>query len=110
MSELGKVITTLGIWAALTVILVMNSINNDGSTIWMTLILGLAAAASTGFIWGGRVADHAPTHEQEQTVRRKRGSRTRRLIEKLDEDEIVDLEDLLAARREDRLIDEGTRR
>ncbi len=97
MSEISKVITTLGIWAAIVGILVLGDVGPN-NMIWVTLIMGAAAAISTGFIW-----DNKRSGDSAEAAKHKRDSRARRLVEKLDEEDIVELEDLLAARRDDRL-------
>ncbi len=92
------------IWIALAAILIFAA--PPGEIVPLTFILGAAATISTIAIWdmAGKTMNRA-YDEQAQADKHKRDDRTRRLIEKLDEDEIADLEDLLAARREDRLID-----
>ena len=102
MSELGKVVTTIAIWSAVTGIMVLGQIG-EHNAVWGLVILGVAATVSTLAIWVG-------SDTQSDNEKIKRSNRTSRLVERLDEEEIADLEDLLAARREDRLIDDSGRR
>ena len=97
MNDLGKVVTTISIWAAVVGVLVLGDVS--GSFTWATIVLAAAATVSTGFIWGSsRVSE-------DSAAKYKRNPRVSRLVEKLDDEDIVQLEDLLAARREDRLTE-----
>ncbi len=93
---------TIIIWGALAAVLIFAAA--PGDVIPMTFILGIAATISTAVVWeeAGKALRANPEAEQ---AKHKRSNRTTRLIEKLNEDEIVELEELLSARREDRLID-----
>ena len=92
------------IWIALAAILIFAA--PPGEMVPLAFILGAAATLSTVAIWDAASKAMSKGYEEAtQSAKHKRDNRTSRLIEKLDEDEIADLEDLLAARREDRLID-----
>ncbi len=105
MSDIGRVITTIAIWLALMGILmgtlVLGNLTSE-TVVWITLILSLAGAVSTGAIWKSAESDH---RAEASHSKQKRSNRTTRFVEKMDEDQLVELEELLAARREDRLID-----
>ncbi len=94
---------TMIIWGAVAAILIFVAGDN---IVPLAFLLGGAATVSTAVIWD--TASKAMAHGAQtldESTKHKRSNRTQRLIEKLDEDEIVDLEDLLAARREERLVD-----
>lgn len=97
MNDLGKVITTISIWAAVVGVLVLGDVAVNST--WPTIVLAAAATISTGFIWGNG------NKSEDSAAKYKRNPRVSRLVEKLDDEDIVQLEDLLAARREDRLTE-----
>ena len=101
MSDIGRVITTIAIWSALVGILILGNLNSD-TVVWVTLIISIAAATSTAAIWKSAQSDH---RAEASYSKQKRSNRTARFVEKMDEDQLVELEELLAARREDRLMD-----
>jgi hypothetical protein len=102
MRDVMKLIATCIIWGMITIILTVSRFEIGGDMIWLALIMGVAATISTGFIW-----QHSGQREekelQERAGKLKRTNRVSRLVEGLDEDELMDMEDFLAARREDRL-------
>jgi hypothetical protein len=99
---LMAVFTTIAIWTAIALVLIFTA--GEGSVVPMTFILAAAGFASTGVIWdSASKAARASGDQAEEAAKRKRDTRARRLLENLDEDEIVELHELLEARREDRL-------
>lgn len=95
--------TTVIIWGAVAAVLIFAG---GGNVVPMTFILAIAGFASTALVWeNASKAARGSGDEAEEAAKRKRDTRARRLVENLDEDDIVELEELLAARREDRLID-----
>jgi hypothetical protein len=103
MKDITKLIATAIIWGMITIILSFSRYAGDGSDmIWLTFIMGGAATLSTMAIW--RYANHREeTEVQQRAVKGKRTNRASRLVEGMDEDELLDMEEFLAARREDRL-------
>ncbi len=101
MADIGRVITTISIWSALVGVLIFSNLDSE-TVVWVTLIISIAAASSTAAIWNSGQWGNA---DQQAQAKNKRTNRTSRFVEKMDEDQIVELEELLAARREDRLID-----
>ena len=101
-SEITRLIATAIIWGTLTIVLTLSRFSDGGDMIWLALIMGIAATISTGFVWqyGNR---HEEAELQQRAGKLKRTSRVGRLVEGLDEDELMDMEEFLAARREDRL-------
>ncbi|MBZ0293352.1 MAG: hypothetical protein K8L99_12365 [Anaerolineae bacterium] len=97
--QIIRLAATAIIWTALTLILVLGNLDSD-TIVWVTLILGIVAGLSTMYIWD---SSRNKEDSNAESAKRKRTRATTRLIEALDEDEVVQLEDLLAARREDRL-------
>lgn len=98
MNNFGKVVTTGTIWLAVMMVLIFSE-PSGGNEVWMTLILGLTAAASTRFIWEAR--DHQPAAYESDAAKAKRSDRVSRLVDKLSEDEVYELEELLTARRDE---------
>lgn len=102
MKDITKLIATGIIWGLITIILTLSRSSGGGDLVWLALIMGIAATISTGFIWqpGNR---HDEVESQQRAGKLKRTNRVSRLVEGLDEDELLDMEAFLAARREDRL-------
>ncbi|NDJ79375.1 MAG: hypothetical protein GYB65_24255 [Chloroflexi bacterium] len=107
---MGRVLTTIVIWSAFAFMTVMALTmptgavaNADGDTILsITAILAAAASISTTAIWvSGR--EERPSGRAQSFAKAKRRDRNRaeRLIEKLDDDDIYDLEALLLAREDE---------
>jgi hypothetical protein len=104
-SEITRLIATAIIWGAVTIILALSRFGDGSDMIWLAFVMGGAATVSTGFIWQyGMKRDKAEA--QQRASKSKRTNRMSRLVEGLDEDELLDMEDFLAARREDRLSGE----
>lgn len=66
-------------------------------------VLGLTAVAgfSTGSIWRGASVGAAPAAKQAEKAKRMASERVERLVETLDEDEIIELETLLLTRQDE---------
>ncbi len=95
---------TVIIWSAVAAILIFGTSSDD--LIPMTFILGIAATITTAVIWEEASKTMRANQEQQaEQAKNKRNNHTSRLVDNLNEDEILELEDLLTARREDRLID-----
>lgn len=101
MGSLPRVIATLVIWTAITIVLTDGSVGADNGTI---AILGVTALLSTIAVWvSGRDSAHAEPRYLRPAIsahKRKRGDRTpiTRLVDVLDEDEANALMDELRAR------------
>jgi hypothetical protein len=69
--------------------------------------ISVAAAGATAGVWQGQPSIPVPNSRQEEMARelakhkRRNPDRVERLIEQLDEDEVIELETLLASRRND---------
>jgi len=100
-SDITRLIATAIIWGTLTMVLALSRFGNGGDLIWLAFIMGGAATISTGFIW--QHAHHSAEAELQRAGKTKRTNRASRLVEGLDEEELLDMEEFLAARREDRL-------
>lgn len=97
MADIGRLAATVVIWLALVVILIAAGVTG-GDMVALSLILGIGATVSTGVIW----SSGQPKGDAFALARKgKRTDRLSRLVDTMDEDEIYDLEDLLAARRDD---------
>ncbi len=115
MYERDRLWATAFIWSAVTIILlgiiialaVTGASLEFGSIVPITLtamLLILVAGYSTSRVWGGAVRGQPQLDSAgAQTGKAKRIDRRRfeRLIERLDDDEIVELETLLLAREEE---------
>jgi hypothetical protein len=102
ISQSIRVVATLGIWGFLTVILTSNA--NTDNTVWLAIVLGVGATISTGFIW-----TTGQESAEETATKAKRNSRISKMVNRLDDEEVAELADLLIARGESRLVD-GERR
>ena len=91
-----RLITTGIIWTAAAGIIIAGGFFSD-EIVPLTFIMGVGATISTGFIWVR--SDSA----SDDATKAKRDNRVSRLVDKLDEDEVLELAELLDARREDRL-------
>ncbi len=100
-SDITKLIATGIIWGMMTIILTLQN-SSDGALMLLSLIMGAAATISTVSIWRyTNQRDEAEMHQR--ATKGKRSNRASRLVEGMDEDELMDMEEFLAARREDRL-------
>ena len=100
MGDGVRLAATSVIWFTLAVILIAAAVT-DGDMVALAFILGIAAAISTSVIWDS--GKSKATSAENDASKNKRNNRLSRLVDKLDEDEIYDLEDLLAARHDDRM-------
>lgn len=102
MKDITKLVATAIIWGMITIILSFSRYSGGGDLIWLAFIMGGAATISTMAIW--RYSSQRDEGElQQRAGKLKRTHRASRLVEGLDEDELLDMEEFLAARREDRL-------
>jgi uncharacterized membrane protein YdjX (TVP38/TMEM64 family) len=97
MNDWARLVATLVIWGALAGILTsVNSFMTDLTSLAVVLTIG--ATISTTMVWGaGRMSGQ---HDAEQVRKAKRNGRISRLVDKLDDDDVVQLEELLAARHD----------
>jgi ribosomal protein S13 len=98
MSEQLRFQATAIIWAALAAVIIFT----PGDKVALAFILGIGATASTSMIWESLKLS---SNLQHQDAKSKRSNKISRLIESMDDDEVADMEALLAARRDDRLKD-----
>jgi hypothetical protein len=97
MNDWARFVTTLIIWVTLAGIITSVGRTVDDSTA-VIVVLTIGATISTGMVWGsGRMGG---TTASEQASKIKRSSRVTRLVDHLDDEEVVQLEDLLASRRD----------
>ncbi len=103
-------IVTLVIWVAMTVVsiifMTLDDVTALGAAAFVIIMAGVAVGGTVA-IWTGEAESGvrpAATHEPRKN---KRGDpeRIARLIEQLDSDEMVELESLLMARRDESLED-----
>jgi hypothetical protein len=102
MNDGVRLAATAIIWLALAGILISAGIVG-GDMVALALILGIGATVSTGIIWDSSRPN--ARGEMEEASKSKRNHRLTRLVDKLDEDEVYQLEDLLAARHDDQTRD-----
>ena len=95
--DLLRLITTAIIWFSVAGMVIAGGITS-GDTVPLAFILGIGATISTGVIW-----DSAKYDAKIDDSKAKRTNRVTRLVDNLDEDEVLELADLLDARRDDRL-------
>ncbi|MBN2471889.1 MAG: hypothetical protein JXN59_14295 [Anaerolineae bacterium] len=110
MNEKYRFYSTLAIWGALAAVMISLFFSLSESSLppseLVMIITGvfvltftLMAGISTGMIWrGARAAEH--TQAAAQKAKRAASSEIERLVDQLDEDEIVELETLLLTRQD----------
>lgn len=98
MREWVRLFATGLIWGMLAVILTTGG-RFTGEMVPLAFILGIAATISTAAIWNS--GGGSQRTEDEIARKAKRNDRVSRLVDKLDEDEVYQLEELLAARRDE---------
>ena len=96
MSEQLRFQATALIWAAVAAIIIFT----PGDKVALAFILGIGATVSTGVIWDSLKGS---TKLEQQAGKSKRSSKISRMVESMDDDELADMEAILAARRDDRL-------
>jgi hypothetical protein len=112
MNELFRFLSIIVVWSAVALVMIamfaayaVLSLNYGGEVaVGLALILGTAAAYSTAKITqSGSPRVPEQQSASERSVKAKRGDRRRleRLIENLDENEVVELEELLLTRDQD---------
>ena len=102
VNQITRLIATLGIWGFLTIIL--TNAGDSSNVVWMAIVLGIGAAVSTGFIWANELRGGEPA-----AAKTKRSTRMSKIVNKLDDDEVAELADLLIAREESRLVSSDRR-
>lgn len=107
MSEWVRLFATAMIWGCLAIVLTFGG-RYSGEMVPLAFILGIAATISTVKIWESARAVRAGD-EGDAAGKHKRDSRFARLVDKLDEDEVYQLEELLASRRDEEIVRRGQR-
>ena len=102
MGDGVRLAATSVIWLTLAAILIAAAVTG-GDMVALAFILGIAAAISTSVIWESGKSK-ALTAENEVS-KNKRNNRLSRLVDKLDEEEVYQLEDLLASRHDNQIRD-----
>ena len=102
MSEQLRFQATALIWAALAAIIIFT----PGDKVALAFILGIGATVSTGVIWDS-LKESSKLQQNQQAGKAKRNNRISQMVDGLDDEEIADMEAYLAARRDDRLKEEG---
>jgi hypothetical protein len=102
MNDWAKMLTTMIVWGAVAGIIISTQhAANDLNALAFILVIG--ASLSTAAVWRGSQSNHAP--ELRDQVKAKRDRHMTRLVDRLDEDEVYQLEELLAARRDEPYIE-----
>ena len=103
MSDWIRLFATVMIWGMVAIMVT----TSRSESVPLAFILGIGATISTGVIWSN--ASKSRSDEAHEIEKNKRRSRVSRLMDevdnKLDDEEVYELEELLATRRE-----EATRR
>ena len=94
--NLVRLIATFLVWGALAGMVIAGGIAS-GESLPFAIALAIGATVSTGIIWESAKYD-AP---QDDASKAKRTNRVSRLVDNLDEDEVLELGELLRARDED---------
>ncbi|MAS35181.1 MAG: hypothetical protein CL610_14310 [Anaerolineaceae bacterium] len=104
MREISRLIGTAFIWTMLAIILTSASVASSGDMTQLAVILGIGATISTGMIWN---SGSGQKHDEANRVaeKAKRSSRVSRLMDNLDDDEVYQLEELLASRRDEQPLE-----
>ncbi len=100
MSEQLRFQATAIIWTALAAIIIFT----PGDKVALAFILGIGATVSTGVIWDS-MKGSLKLEQTQQAGKTKRNNKISRMVDGLDDDEVADMEEFLAARRDDRLQD-----
>ena len=107
MRDIVRLVTTSVIWGTLAIIFTING-PFSGEMVPLAVILGIGATVSTAMIWQNNKPDH--DEEAVQTGKAKRSSRLSQMVNRLSDDDLYTLEELLAARHDDPMADYEERR
>ncbi|MBZ0304373.1 MAG: hypothetical protein K8J31_31850 [Anaerolineae bacterium] len=102
MRDIVRLVATGIIWSAVAIILTSGG-GFTGEMVPLAAIMGIGATISTGMIWYSPSSAHSEEHEA-ASLKSKRDHRLTRLVDQLDEDDVYQLEELLAARRDDEIV------
>jgi ribosomal protein S13 len=101
MRDITRLIASGFIWMMLAIILTSNTAASSNA-VALAFILGIGATISTAAIWQSGNKSQESADEVEKHKRRTRVSRLMDEVDhKLDDEEVYELEELLAARRDD---------
>lgn len=100
MNDIMRLIAMTIVWGIVGSILLASALNNTSELVPMTFILGIAATGSTAVIWNAP-RQTTVSNDAVSAAKQKRNNRLSRMVEKLDDDEMAQLEDLLVSRQED---------
>ena len=100
MSDLIRLIATAIVWGTLAAIILFSGTASD-NIVPLALFLTIGAAISTAAIWDS--AKVKQIGEVAQAGKVKRTNHLSHLVDKLDEEEVYQLEDLLASRYDNRM-------
>ncbi len=107
MHDILRFLTTSVIWVAYAGTVITSLLMGPTVENWViglvVIVFGLMAAYSTRKLWEQASSDPAyrPEAQQFTKAKRSRQARLARLIEQLDDDEMVELETLLAAQQDE---------
>lgn len=104
MSEWIRLFATAMIWGMVAIMVTMS----HSESVPLAFILGIGATISTLAIWNSSRQRQDEASEVEKNKRRSRVSRLMDEVDsKLDEEEVYELEELLAARRDEAIRRRG---
>jgi hypothetical protein len=98
MSDWIRLFATALIWGMVAIMVT----TSRSESVPLAFILGVGATISTGVIWNSAKSQREQAGEIQKSKRRSRVSRLMDEVDnKLDDDEVYELEELLAARRDE---------
>lgn len=99
MNDILRFITTIAIWGIVGLVLLAAAMGPVNDLVPMTFMLAIGATGSTAVIWNAPRGDSAQTGNAAQRAsKQKRNDRLTRMVDKLDDEDMAELEDLLIAR------------
>lgn len=108
MNDIIRLVTTSVIWGTLAIIFTING-PFSGEMVPLAVVLGIGATISTSVIWQNSKSSRNE-EAAVQTGKAKRSGRLSQMVERLSDDDIYTLEELLAARHDDPMTDYEERR
>ena len=101
MRDIVRLIATAIVWGMVAVIITVAGPHSSDMTA-LSVVFAIGATISTGMIW------HSPTQnsqDSDEMGKQKRDRHLTRLVDRLDDDQVYQLEELLAARHDDPYVE-----
>ena len=101
MRDIVRLIATAIVWGMVALIITVAGPHSNDMTA-LSVVFAIGATISTGMIWQSGVKSQP---ESQEAVKQKRDRHLTRLVDRLDDEQVYQLEELLASRRDEQYVE-----